>query len=370
MSLQVPSQVLCPPCAVDGYVSQGESVPYITQLVTPLASPVHLLSLCDDGALRMFDKNRLVTPMQTIRDGHTKDLTALDTISSNPSAWIGTSRNGSMCVWDARSGPTPIGQLQGPSGAPYLSLATSHFAVAAGTELQGSDAYVDLWDLRQMNAPVHTYVEAHSDDVTSLVFHDDQTAHAHVLLSGGMDGLVCAIDTSIAKEEDAVISVGNTNASLARIGWAAKPTSYAFTPSEPLTDVGMDEKDTALSNDPRRIHLGPVYAVSNMQTVSLWDADKVRTYMFSLQMDCLRSELDARAPTSFRPAWVTDYVIDASATAPCSVLSTSSTGLFVYGGDQEYVSQTLTPLQRWYSPNEPRNPCIVIPRYSAVDIAC
>ena len=99
--------------------------------------------------------------------------------------------------------------------------------------------------------------------------------HHGILLSGGMDGLVCATDTNISSEDDAVVSVGNTNASLARVGWAACPDSYTFTPRSSVVDVGMDEHEQALANSAHWNHLGPAYAISNMQTLSLWDADKV-----------------------------------------------------------------------------------------------
>lgn len=275
MALRVRDDVVCPPAAQDGYTSAGDSVPYITQLLTPLASTHHLVALCDDACLRVFDKSRLGAPLHTLQVSETDGLTALSNLESMPACWLGASRHGYAALWDART-PTasPATQLRGPSGAAYVSLATQGSYVACGTELKVADAYIDLWDVRQMSAPVCTYEEAHSDDVTSLAFHAEPS-HAGVLLSGGMDGLVCAIDTHMASEDDAVISVGNTNASLARVSCAARTATYQFQPAAPPADL-VDASEGALSQDPRRAHLGPVVAVSNMQTLSLWDADKVR----------------------------------------------------------------------------------------------
>ncbi|WFD35673.1 hypothetical protein MCUN1_002534 [Malassezia cuniculi] len=165
---------------------------------------------------------------------------------------------------------------------------------------------------------------SHSDDVTSLVFHPDTTSHADILLSGGMDGLACVIDISRALEDDAVVSVGNTGSSLARVGWAAASSEYQIAPRA-LADVDMDDKDASLVREQRRSALGPVYTVSNMQTLGIWDADR---------FDALVPSVSAREPKSFRPPWVPDYVIDAAPRYPIP-WDIPRTGLFVFTGDQE-----------------------------------
>ena len=327
MALQVSDHVVCPPHAIGGYISSDNRLPYIIQVMTPSASAQHLLALCDDARILLFDKTQLATPYDTIRMPEEEAFTALSNIECNANAWMGASRSGYVAVWDARATAIePQMRLAGPRTSPYLSVASNGVYVATGTELEGSDALIDVWDLRHTTAPVHTYSEVHSDDITSLVYHPDQSQHANILLSGGMDGLICATDTSIGAEEDAVISVGNTNASLARVGWAAYPASYRFTPSVPIVDVGMDDHDQRLVNNERWNHLGPVYAISNMQTLSVWDADK---------FDCIKEGIEVRKPTSFRPPWVTDYVIDACASGPLSQGPAQGPSLHMYMGDQE-----------------------------------
>lgn len=339
MALRVSPQVACPPKAVDGYLSPGDHVPYIIQLLSPLASPTHLVGLCDDGTLHMFDKTQWRAPMRTIRSTESEAITTVANLEDVNTAWVGASKGGYLALWDARAAShAPAYKLVGPSGAAYLSLATSGMYMAAGTELQGTDAWIDVWDARNTACPLRTYGEVHSDDITSLLFHQDTARHSGILLSGGMDGLVCAVDTHMDKEEDAVISVGNTNASLARVGWACHSPMYQFQPQSNLADVGMDANELALSNAPRRTGLGPVYAISHMQTMSLWDADKVCPVILIYKFDCLHEEIEVRKPTSFRPPWVTDYVIDTSVTVPFQTQGNhASVGLYV--GDQEYVRQ-------------------------------
>ncbi|WFD02458.1 hypothetical protein MOBT1_001141 [Malassezia obtusa] len=302
--------------AVEGCVSPSRPVgwfasrearkPYFTHLITPRAAPQHLLAVSDTPALLLFDKSHLAKPVRTIPLHADQNITGITNVEHESIAWAGSSLGGYVALWDARSAQADAMHLPGPSGAPYLSVANSGPLIAAGTELKGADAVIDLWDLRNSSAPVYTYSEVHSDDIMSLTFHQDTEQHPGVLLSGGMDGLVSTIDTRLAAEEDAVISVGNTDSSLARVGFATH-AAYAYTPRTQATDVDMDEKDIALCRDPRRTGLGPIYAISNMQTLGVWDADK---------LDSIVSDVSVRAPTSYRPAWATDYVVDAGRHLP------------------------------------------------------
>ena len=344
--LRVPPDVACPARALDGFRSREARKPYFTQLLTPSTSPQHLLAVCDEPSLMVLDKRRLKTPVQRIPLSGEESVTCVADVEDSHAAWLSASRGGFLALWDARaSASAPQQRFAGPSGAPYLSLATSGPGSAAGTELQGADAFVDLWDLRQTGAPVLSYDEAHSDDVTTLTFHPDTAQHGGVLLSGGMDGLVCAIDTQIAEADDAVIAVGNTDASLARAGWARAPAQYVSPARPDAADKDLEEHDAALQNDPRRRALGPVYAVSNMQTLSVWDADKVRgprrSNATNQQFDCAASELAVRSPTSFKPSWATDYVIDASGAYPVAPGSSDAVVTPMFVGDQEYVCRRI-----------------------------
>ncbi|WFD18358.1 hypothetical protein MCAP1_000560 [Malassezia caprae] len=76
--------------------------------------------------------------------------------------------------------------------------------------------------------------------------------------------------------------------------------------------------------------------------MSLWDADK---------FDCLMDEIEVRKPTSFRPPWVTDYVIDTSATVPFPIQGNgSAVGLYV--GDQELAHSDIVRCVLWDDANQ------------------
>ena len=88
---------------------------------------------------------------------------------------------------------------------------------------------------------MHIYADTHSDDVSTLAFHpeDPQT-----LLSGSVDGLISTIDVRLADEDDAILYTANVGASLAKVGWTSLPGK----------------------------RLGGVFALTNMETLSMYDA--------------------------------------------------------------------------------------------------
>lgn len=97
-------------------------------------------------------------------------------------------------------------------------------------------------DLRSPNKHLHTYIEAHSDDISTLAFHPSED---HLLLSGAMDGLSSTIDVRIADEDDAILHTANVGASLSKVGWTTLPGRQAWQGT---------------------------FALTNMETLSLYDA--------------------------------------------------------------------------------------------------
>ncbi|KHN71015.1 WD repeat-containing protein 89 [Toxocara canis] len=60
---------------------------------------------------------------------------------------------------------------------------------------------VQLWDVRNIVSPLHSYSRSHSDDVQAVSFSFDQPS---LLISGGADGLVNIFDSRIPNEDDAL----------------------------------------------------------------------------------------------------------------------------------------------------------------------
>lgn len=120
-------------------LSTKSTTPYVTHLIS--TSDAQLLSYSDDGFFRSHDKATLTT-LNAAKWNAGGDCTCI--VSAGQQGYMATGRNGLVGCWDARQ-DREVACLAGPSHAPYLSLASSGHLIAAGTELQGVDAAVDIW---------------------------------------------------------------------------------------------------------------------------------------------------------------------------------------------------------------------------------
>lgn len=152
-------------------------------------------------------------------------------------------------------------------------------------------------------------MEAHSDDVTSLSFHPTVP---FALLSASSDSLVAISDIRKTDEDDSVLGVINTGASVARAGWGGSST---FRPKAILE--GEEGKEEAQSDVP---NLGAFWSVSDMQTLGIWEADG---------WEELLSPCDVRQGETnpMTLPWKTEYVVDAGADSQL-LQSRDSVGVF------------------------------------------
>lgn len=297
--------------AIPPHAQQSASPAYVTHILslsTSYGTPT-LLAIADNSTLTLIDKTSGVVA-ESHRAFKDARITQAKPLSTAAGTFVASVSDGTVACWDTRSGlAKPVWTLQGLSKAPYLCVEPSPSdanVVVAGTEQYGhGDSDIDIWDVRSVAAPKSKYNEVHSDDVTVLQYHPDAANHAGILLSGSTDGLVSAIDTTIAEEDDAVISVGNTGNSVARAGWLSSSSSSLHTTAAAMdTTVDGDQEESDLhqvETEARRRALGKVWAVGDMQTLSLFDADK---------FDPILPSTDVRSSSSLRPPWSTDYVID------------------------------------------------------------
>lgn len=173
-------------------------------------------------------------------------------------------------------------------------------------------------DSRKSDKPVLSYEETHSDDVTYLSFHPRSP---FVLLSASSDALVAVSDTRQADEDDSVLGVVNTGASVARIGWGGSSRKFARAAD---VDDANDNPTTSTLLD--GMDLGAFYSISDMQTIGIWEADG-----FS-ELLPVRDVRQTHVPASgtFK-AWEPEFVIDA--TTDASLLQNSES-IAVFCGEQ------------------------------------
>ncbi|CBY01526.1 hypothetical protein LEMA_P003130.1 [Plenodomus lingam JN3] len=213
--------------------------PYIYRIISTAPRQDGLLFSPTDQLAYITSSDSLhFTTANLTSDGHVQrvheSVTCLERandVSSN--VVITAGRDGFIRFWDKRS-KTKALEMQSPHKliSSIVCDAANHF-VAAGIENpedgpQSSPIYV--WDQRNHAAPIRSYVESHTDTVTSLQLHP---AHPTLLLSSSTDGLINIFDTSIAEEDDALYQVINHGSATAHAGF--------MYPSTDMYALGTDE---------------------------------------------------------------------------------------------------------------------------------
>jgi len=168
--------------------------------------------------------------------GHSARINDVSTSPAHGGLILSAGDDGKVFVWDARA-EAAAHQLQLPNGTEATSVAlggTTESMLAVGTPEQ-----VRIWDIRAMGA-VAGVLEPHSDDVSQVRFHPTQR---QMLVSAGMDGLLCVHDTSLGLDEDnATIAVLNAEQPVDRFGFSGTRL-HCFTTVEGLSIFDLTSLD-------------------------------------------------------------------------------------------------------------------------------
>lgn len=93
-------------------------------------------------------------------------------------------------------------------------------AVGAGGHLLAAsyETVLGFYDIRQLGAgPLGEYADCHTDEITQIKFHP--AADSTTVMSGAEDGLICVYNTAVAANEEAIVSIFNTECPTRRIGY-------------------------------------------------------------------------------------------------------------------------------------------------------
>ncbi|KAI5950963.1 hypothetical protein KGF54_004037 [Candida jiufengensis] len=158
-----------------------------------------------NGSLQGYSLTKLSpSPDFTLEKAHESSINDINVINENLIASCSTD---GIKIWDIRSNTTePYAILNNSKNSNFLSLASKNDLLAGGTELQGVDAEVHIWDIRNTKDVVKSFIDSHHDDVTCLEFHPTLTNY---LMSGSTDGYVNIYDLSKPDEDDALHQVIN-----------------------------------------------------------------------------------------------------------------------------------------------------------------
>lgn len=86
--------------------------------------------------------------------------------------------------------------------------------LCCGTKLR-TNAYLLFFDIRERKE-LGSYCESHSDDITSVRFHDK---YPDLLCTGSTDGLINVFDIKESDEDEALQNTINTESSVQRLNW-------------------------------------------------------------------------------------------------------------------------------------------------------
>ncbi|KAJ8110418.1 hypothetical protein OPT61_g6734 [Boeremia exigua] len=191
-----------------------------------------LAVISSDDSLRFLDSASLKVNgvVKNVNDS----VTCLERANDAPSNIVATAgRDGLIRYWDQRSRQKVL-EIQSPNKliSSLVCNAQNNF-VAAGIENPEDGAHespVYVWDQRNVSGPLRSFIDSHTDTVTSLQLHPTLPT---LLLSSSTDGLVNIFDTSQADEDDALYQVVNHGSAIAHAGF--------MYPSTDIYALGTDE---------------------------------------------------------------------------------------------------------------------------------
>lgn len=150
------------------------------------------------GSLSLYQLNNRTQAASVIK-AHSASINATNKVNKYS---LASASSDGVKLWDLRQKlDKPVVTLTGGKYPNYLSLGSKDgLALAAGTELAGCDAEIHMWDLRNADQMLRSFVDSHHDDVTDLKFHNTLP----YLMSGSTDGCVNVYNLNEPDEDEAL----------------------------------------------------------------------------------------------------------------------------------------------------------------------
>eukprot|EP00051_Salpingoeca_urceolata_P019650 m.289563 g.289563 ORF g.289563 m.289563 type:complete len:386 (-) comp19460_c0_seq17:98-1255(-) len=215
----------------EGAAADDDPVPTYTLGVAACACDPSIAAVSgSDYCVKIYDRQALTVRARLA--GHHMPVVGLSFCDTNPNLLWTCSQDRNVLGWDLRCDPGApatrtlhVSQTGEPAGFDVNHGAS---CLAVGTEFAGDDASVILADPRVPGQPMAVLPDLHSNDVTQVRFG---TASDSLLVTGGEDGLVNAIDVArvtAADPDDALLHTLNADASLTSIGFFGPADRFVF----------------------------------------------------------------------------------------------------------------------------------------------
>ncbi|KAJ2843192.1 hypothetical protein J3B02_005344, partial [Coemansia erecta] len=155
-------------------------------------------------------------------------------IQARENSFQSCSLDGQVAIWDLRQSLTASPALTFRSQDPVLSfdISSDDRLLASGSRLDEGYhvARMHFWDVRAAGSqPMHTFENSHSDDITQIHFNKHDGSQ---MLSGSTDGLLCTYNVNETDEDEALLFVANTGASLAHCGYFGPESQFIYAHSD------------------------------------------------------------------------------------------------------------------------------------------
>ncbi|KAI0462179.1 hypothetical protein LJB42_004267 [Komagataella kurtzmanii] len=209
-----------------------------------------------DGSLNLVDSNGNFSRT----DAHSGCISSLTNVDKENI--VATAAEDGVKVWDFRCiNQGPVSKFLNENNVPFLSLDFEHGLLGAGSELEGTDSEIYIWDLRN-SSPLRKLSESHHDDITEVKFHG---TNKDLLLSGSTDGYANVYDLTFPEEEDALHQVINF-ASIHSADFLSASRIYTLSHMETFAIHELNDKSSDLK-EPQPVQFGDVREPWNCEYV-------------------------------------------------------------------------------------------------------
>ncbi|KAJ2037980.1 hypothetical protein H4S04_008451 [Coemansia sp. S16] len=153
-------------------------------------------------------------------------------IKARSNSLLSASKDGQIAIWDLRQALSATPALTFKTKDPVLSfdMSIDDTMLVSGLALdKNCCAKINLWDPRTVAQPIAVFENSHSEDVSQIRCHP---SISHQFLSGSSDGLLCTFDASQTDEDEALLYVANTEASISGCGYFGPSAQYIYAHSD------------------------------------------------------------------------------------------------------------------------------------------
>ncbi|KAJ2747050.1 hypothetical protein GGI20_000854 [Coemansia sp. BCRC 34301] len=153
-------------------------------------------------------------------------------IKARTNSLLSSSKDGQTAIWDLRQVLAAKPALVFKAKDPVLSfdMAIDESMLVSGSALdKDCCARINLWDPRAAGQPLAVFEDSHSEDVSQIRCHPSAPRQ---FLSGSSDGLLCTFDAAQTDEDEALMYVANTGASVSGCGYFGPDAQYIYAQSD------------------------------------------------------------------------------------------------------------------------------------------